>query len=213
MPKDLITVMLVDDHPVVRDGYSRLLERQPDISVVAEMDNGESAYMQYAEVNPDVVVLDINMPGIGGLETIRRLRAKDSKVKILVFTMHDSKIMVARTLEAGASGYLMKSSTTGEMIDAVRQVSSGKSYLDHELPADYKQATLADIDPITVLTKREFQVFCALAEGQSVNEIAELIFISPKTVGVHQTNLMNKLNLKNSAELTHLAIQSGIVVA
>ncbi len=213
MPKDSTTVMLVDDHPIVRDGYRKLLESQPDITVVAALDNGESACTQYATVNPDVVVLDLNMPGIGGLETIRRIRAKDAMAKILVFTMHDSKIMVSRALEAGAAGYLIKSSAAGEMIEAVRQVSSGNIYLDHHLPTDTKQATKAYNDPVEVLTKREFQIFCALAEGQSVNEIAGAISISPKTVGVHQTNLMKKLNLKNSAELAHLAIQSGIVVA
>ena len=213
MNNDSITVMLVDDHPVVRDGYSKLLANQPDITVVAELIDGESACAQYPEVNPNVVVLDLNMPGIGGLETIRRLMAKHSKVKILVFTMHDSKIMVTRALEAGAVGYLIKSSPVEEMVKAVRQVSSGKVYLDHDLPTDIKQATLADNNPVELLTKREFQVFCALAEGRSVCEIAQTISISPKTVGVHQTNIMKKLNLKNSAELTHLAIQSGIVVA
>ena len=213
MNNDSITVMLVDDHPVVRDGYSKLLANQPDITVVAELIDGESACAQYPEVNPNVVVLDLNMPGIGGLETIRRLMAKHSKVKILVFTMHDSKIMVTRALEAGAVGYLIKSSPAEEMVKAVRQVSSGKVYLDHDLPTDIKQATLADNNPVELLTKREFQVFCALAEGRSVSEIAQTISISPKTVGVHQTNIMKKLNLKNSAELTHLAIQSGIVVA
>lgn len=213
MPIDAITVMLVDDHPVVRNGYSKLLDNQPGISVVAEFDNGETACIKYHDVKPDVVILDLNMPGIGGLETIRRLMAKDTKAKILVFTMHDSKIMVTRTLEAGAVGYLMKSSSAEEMVEAVRLVNSGKIYLDHNLPADLIQPTLAANNPVELLTKREFQVFCALAEGQSVSEIAHNISISPKTVGVHQTNLMKKLNLKNAAELTRLAIQSRIIEA
>lgn len=213
MTNNPITVMLVDDHPVVRDGYSKLLSNQPDITVVAEMDDGESACAQYNAVNPNIVVLDLNMPGIGGLETIHRLRAKDPKAKILVFTMHDSKIMVTRALEAGAMGYLMKSSDAREMIEAVLQVSSGNVYLDDDLSSNTIQAARADNDPVKVLTKREFQLFCALAEGQSVSEIAQAISISPKTVGVHQTHIMKKLNLKNAAELTHLAIQSGIVVA
>ena len=213
MPTDTITVMLVDDHPVVRNGYSKLLDNQPDISVAAEFDNGEEACVNYPDVKPDVVILDLNMPGIGGLETIRRLIAKDPKAKILVFTMHDSKIMVIRTLEAGAAGYLLKSSSAEEMIEAVRQVSSGNNYFDHNLPADFKKSTSTSNNPVELLTKREFQIFCALAEGQSVSEIAKIISISPKTVGVHQTNLMKKLNLKNAAELTHLAIQSGIVEA
>ena len=213
MTNNQITVMLVDDHPVVRDGYSKLLSNQPDITVVAELDDGESACAQYNAVNPNVVVLDLNMPGIGGLETIHRLRAKDPKAKILVFTMHDSKIMVTRALEAGAMGYLMKSSDAREMIEAVLQVSSGNIYLDDDLSSSTTQAMRADNDPVKVLTKREFQLFRALAEGQSVSEIAQAVSISPKTVGVHQTNIMKKLHLKNTAELTRLAIQCEIIVA
>lgn len=203
--------MIVDDHPVVRGGYHKLLENQPDITVVAEVGDGESACEQYAAINPNVVVLDLNMPGIGGLETIRRLRAKDSKAKILVFTMHESKIMVSRALEAGAAGYLMKSSPAGEMVEAVRQVSAGKTFLNHDSPAETKQAVPSNKDPLEALTKREFQLFSALAEGQSVSDIAQLLSISPKTAGVHQTNIMNKLNLKNAAELTRLAIRCGII--
>lgn len=213
MPKDLFTVMLVDDHPVVRDGCSKLLNNQPDITVVAELDDGESACHQYNEIRPSVVVLDLNMPGIGGLETIRRLKAKDPTVKILVFTMHDSNVMVSRAFEAGALGYLLKSSHAEEMTEAVRQVYSGKMYIDHDLPANLKKSRTTANNPVELLTKREFQIFCALAEGQSVADIAHTISISPKTVGVHQTNLMKKLNLKNASELTHLAIQNGIVVA
>ena len=213
MDNDAITVMLVDDHPVVRDGYRRLLESYPGIMVVAEADDGETACTQYTEVHPDIVVLDLNMPGIGGLETIRRLRAKDSKAKILMFTMHESKVMVNRALEAGAAGYLMKSSPAEEMVEAVRQVFVGKIFLDHDLPADIQRAPLSDNDPLNILTKREYQIFCVLAEGRSVSEIAQLISISPKTVGVHQTNLMNKLKLKNAAELTRLAIRCGSIEA
>ena len=213
MDNDAITVMLVDDHPVVRDGYRRLLESYPGITVVAEADDGETACTQYAEVHPDIVVLDLNMPGIGGLETIRRLRAKDSKAKILMFTMHESKVMVNRALEAGAAGYLIKSSPAEEMVEAVRQVFVGKTFLDHDLPADIQRAPLSDNDPLNILTKREYQIFCVLAEGRSVSEIAQLISISPKTVGVHQTNLMNKLKLKNAAELTRLAIRCGSIEA
>ncbi len=213
MDNDAITVMLVDDHPVVRDGYRRLLESYPGITVVAEADDGETACTQYAKVHPDIVVLDLNMPGIGGLETIRRLRAKDSKAKILMFTMHESKVMVNRALEAGAAGYLIKSSPAGEMVEAVRQVFVGKTFLGHHLPADIQRAPLSDNDPLNILTKREYQIFCILAEGRSVSEIAQLISISPKTVGVHQTNLMNKLKLKNAAELTRLAIRCGSIEA
>jgi len=205
--------MLVDDHPVVRDGYCKLLENHQDITVVAEADNGENACVQYETINPDVVVLDLNMPGIGGLETIRRLHAKDPNVIILVFTMHDSKIMITRALEVGAKGYLMKSSSAGQMVEAIRQLFAGNTFLNNDLITDNNPLKKSDPDPLIGLTKREFQVFRALAEGSSVSDIAQLLSISPKTVGVHQTNLMKKLNLRNSAELTRMAIRCEVIEA
>ena len=126
-----IRVFLVDDHPVVRDGYRRLLENYPDIKVVAEGSSGEEACKQYTDVDPDVVVLDLNMPGIGGIETISRLRAKDPDAHILVFSMHDSRTMISRAVAAGASGYLTKSCAVAQMVDAVRIVAEGKPFLNH----------------------------------------------------------------------------------
>lgn len=208
-----IRVFLVDDHPVVRDGYRRLLDNNEDIEVVAEADSGEQACEQYARVKPDVVVMDLNMPGIGGIETISRLRARDPEAQILVFSMHDSPIMVARALEAGASGYLTKRSAAAQMIDAVQKVAAGKPFFNHHImPA--MMATQQEVaDPLKILSKREFQVFCRLAEGRSVADIAQELSISPKTVGVHQTNIMHKLELRNTAELTRLAYQAGIIKA
>ena len=206
-----IKVFLVDDHPVVRDGYRRLLENNPDIKVIAEASNGEEACTKYLEVNPDVVVLDLNMPGIGGMEAIHRLFAKDPGVRILVFSMHDSETMVTRALEAGAAGYLSKSSIAAQMVDAVREVSQGRKFLNHNLAPKVLETHLRGSDPMQVLTEREFQVFQQLAEGLSVQEIAETLCISPKTVGVHQTHIMKKLGLRNSAALTRLAIRCGVI--
>lgn len=207
----LIKVLLVDDHPVVRDGYRRLLENSPDIKVVAEAGSGEEVCKMYSEVNPDIVVLDLNMPGIGGIETMRRLFAKDPGARILVFSMHDSETMVARALEAGAAGYLSKSSVAPQMVDAVRKVSQGKMFLNHNLAPKVLETNLRGSDPLQVLTEREFQVFRQLAEGLSVQEIAATLSISPKTAGVHQTHIMKKLELRNVAELTRLAIRSGVI--
>ena len=208
-----ITVLLVDDHPVVRDGYRRLLENTPDIRVVAEANDGEEAFEKYVSTEPDVVVLDMSMPGIGGLETIRRIKSKDPKARILVFSMHDSKIMVTRAIESGAAGYLTKQSAAGQMTDAIRQVSTGKAFLDEAVVPDIVQAQLTGSDPLAKLSKREFQVFRNLAEGKPVVEIADLLSISPKTVGVHQTHIMKKLDLRNGAELTRLAIRCGVIQA
>ncbi len=206
-----ITVLLVDDHPVVRDGYRRLLERNPDIRVVGEADNGEQAYALYPKRAPTVVVLDLNLPGMGGMETIRRLVAKYPDVRILVFSMHDSPLLIQRALDAGAAGYLTKSSAADQMVEAIRCVAQGRSYLDHTLSAELMGDHAQNADPLLPLTKREFQVFCKLAEGHSVTEIANTLCISPKTVGVHQTNIMNKLDLKNAAELVRLAIRCGVI--
>jgi len=204
---EIIKVLLVDDHPVVRDGYRRLFENSEDIRVMAEAGSGEEACAVYAKQGADIVVLDINMPGIGGLETIRRLRAKDPQVRILVFSMHDSRIMIERALAAGATGYLNKSCVATQMMDAVRSMAKGKSLHNHIAVTD---ACKAD-EPLRALTRREFQVFCKLAEALTVADIAEVLSISPKTVGVHQTSIMRKLALRNPAELTHLAIISGVI--
>lgn len=209
----LISVLLVDDHPVVRDGFRRLLEQSPNIKVVAEADDGESAFERFKECTPDVVVLDLNMPGIGGLESIRRMKAYNDKVHILVFSMHANEIMIQRSLEAGAIGYLTKQGDVGQLVKAVQQVAEGKMYIDVEHITSMAQHKLADdsADPSRVLSTREFQMFKLLAEGHSVADIAHLLSISPKTVGVHHTNIMKKLELQNASQLVRLAIRCNVI--
>lgn len=206
-----IDVLLVDDHQVVRDGYRLLLENTADIQVVGEAGSGEQAYTLYEKISPDVTVLDLNMPGMGGLELMRRLLAKNPQAHILVFSMHDSQIMVQRALEAGAAGYLTKSSASSQMVEAVRQVANGKTFLCHSLAPEVVESLMANNNPVHKLSQREFQVFRSLAEGYTVAEIAATLSISPKTVGVHQTNIMKKLGLRNAAELVRLAIRSRII--
>lgn len=215
MTSDLkpIQVLLVDDHPVVRDGYRRLLENTPDIHVVAEADSGEEACRLYEQCHPNVVIMDLNMPGIGGMEAISRIRAKDPKAIILVFSMHDSNTMVMRVLEAGAAGYISKSSAASQMVEAVTQVANGKSFIDQAMVMDIVQTRVDSHDPLKKLTQREYQIFINLAEGKPVAEIAEELSISPKTAGVHYTNIMKKLELRNAAELTRLAIRCSVIEA
>jgi two-component system invasion response regulator UvrY len=208
---DKIGVLLVDDHPVVRDGYRRLLHTTQDISVVAEAGSGEEACARYFEMHPDVVVMDLSMPGLGGLESMRRILDRDPEARILVFSMHESPLMLTRALEAGAAGYLTKSSAATEMIDAVRSVAQGSAFVSHDLVPELVSARRHSPDPLQRLTPREFQVFLRLAQGQTVSEIARVLNISPKTAGVHQTNLMKKLELHNVSELTRLAIRSGVM--
>lgn len=205
--------MLIDDHPVVRDGYARLLENTPDIRVVGEADNGEMGCELYPECQPDVVILDLSMPGIGGLETLHRIRAKDPTAQVLVFSMHDSETLILRAMEAGAAGYLTKQSGVEQMVEAVRQVAQGKLFIDPKHFPDLMRQRLKPSDPLQELSPREFQLFRLLAEGHSVVEIAETLSLSPKTVGVHHTNILKKLRLHNAAQLTRLAIRYGVIQA
>jgi two-component system, NarL family, invasion response regulator UvrY len=208
-----ISVLLVDDHPVVRDGYRRMLENTPEIRVVADAADGETACASYAEIKPDVVILDLSMPGIGGLETIRRLKALDSSARILAFTMHDNETMILRAMKAGATGYLTKASGMGQMVEAVRKVAQWKPYIDSAHVTDLVRNVIAGIStgPLQTLSTREFELFRRFAEGDSAADIAAALNISPKTVGVHHANIMKKLGLQNAAQLVRLAIRCGVI--
>lgn len=212
--KKTITILLIDDHPVVRTGYRRLLENTPDMRVVAEAEDGETGYQLYFEHQPDVTILDLNMPGIGGLETIRRIKAKNPAACILVFSMLNNATMAQHSLKAGALGFISKQSGIGEMIQAIRQVNAGKIYIESELAAMLAvNATRKDTcdNPLDMLTKREFQIFKLIVEGNSNAQIAEKLTISPKTVGVHHVNLMRKLQLQNTTQLVRMAIDHDII--
>jgi len=209
-----ISILLIDDHPVVRTGYRRLLESTEDIIVVAEAENGATGYQLWQEHKPDVIILDLNMPGICGFETIHRMISKDPTVRILVFSMLNNVTMVHRALKAGAIGFISKQSGIGEMIHAVRQVSMGKKYIESELAtAVAMHATRKENseNPFDLLTKREFQIVKLIVEGNSNSEIAEKISISPKTVSVHYLNLMRKLDLQNTTQLIRLALNHNII--
>ncbi|AEJ01984.1 two component transcriptional regulator, LuxR family [Nitrosomonas sp. Is79A3] len=209
-----ISILLIDDHPVVRTGYRRLLENTPNMHVVAEAENGEKGSQLYVEHRPDVTILDLNMPGIGGLETIRRIKAYNPDASILVFSMLNNVTMAQRSLKAGALGFISKQSGIGEMVQAVRQVNSGKIYIESELAAILAvNATHENTceNPLEMLTKREFQIFKLLAEGNSCVQIAEKLTISPKTVSVHHANLMRKLQLENTTQLIRIAIDQNVI--
>jgi two-component system invasion response regulator UvrY len=207
-----IGVMLVDDHAVVRMGFRLLLEGAPDIKVVAEADSGEEAIRRFAEVKPDVVVMDISMPGIGGLEAIDRILAKDAAAKILVLSAHEDVMHARRVLKAGASGYLTKRSAPEALIQAIRQVHNGKAFLEPEIAQQLAVQQLSkNRNPLDALSEKEFKVFLALARGQSVQDIAEVMSLSPRTVGTHLYNIKQKLGASNSAELAIIAIRAGLI--
>jgi two-component system, NarL family, invasion response regulator UvrY len=207
-----INVMLVDDHAVVRMGFKMLLESASDIKVIAEAENGEAAIKAYVEHKPNIVVMDITMPGMGGLEAIERILAKDSAARILVLSAHEDSVHPKRVLNAGAMGYLTKRSAAEELIKAIRQVAGGKKYIEAGVAQQMAiQQLSGDQSPVDVLSEREFEVFMSLAKGKTTNEIAESLFLSPRTVGTHLYNIKQKLNANNSAEIALIAMRSGLL--
>jgi len=207
-----INVMLVDDHAVVRMGFRLLLQGTSDIRVVAEASSGEEAVRSYGELRPDVVVMDISMPGIGGLEAIGRILAREPQARILVLSAHEDIMHARRVLKAGAVGYLTKRSAAEELIHAIRQVSQGRTYLE---PGIAQQLAVQQLggqkSPVEMLSEKEFKVFLALAKGESVQEIADIMSLSPRTIGTHLYNIKQKLGASNSAELAIIAIRSGLM--
>ncbi|MFM9834522.1 MAG: response regulator [Methylophilaceae bacterium] len=207
-----INVMLVDDHAVVRMGFKMLLESANDIKVIAEAENGEVGIKNYVEHKPDVVVMDITMPGMGGMEAIERILAKDSNAKILVLSAHEDSVHPKRVLNAGAMGYLTKRSAAEELIKAIRTVAGGKKYIEASVAQQMAiQQLSGEQNPVDVLSEREFEVFMSLAKGKTTNEIAETLFLSPRTVGTHLYNIKQKLNANNSAEIALIAMRSGLI--
>lgn len=207
-----INVMLVDDHAVVRMGFKMLLEMSADIKVVAEAENGEQAIKLFTEHKPDVIVMDITMPGIGGMEAIERIKARDDNAKILVLSAHEDSVHPKRVLNAGAMGYLTKRSAAEELIKAIRTVATGKRYLEASVAQQMAiQQLSGETNPVDVLSEREFEVFMSLAKGKTTNEIAETLCLSPRTVGTHLYNIKQKLNANNSAEIALIAMRSGLI--
>ena len=204
--------MLVDDHAVVRTGFRLLLQAFADIEVVAEADSGEAACQMYESVAPDVVVMDIAMAGMGGIEAIKRLVAKDARARILALSAHEDTSHPRRALQAGALGYLSKRSAPEVLIDAIRAIARGQRYLDAQIAQRMAvQAIHGDNGPMEKLSPREFEVFVQLARGQSVAQISEALTLSSSTVGTHLYNIKQKLGLVNQAEMTLLAVRHGLI--
>jgi two-component system, NarL family, invasion response regulator UvrY len=205
-----IAVMLVDDHAVVRMGFRLLIEAAPDMRVVAEAESGEDAVRRIEEARADVVILDISMPGIGGLEAVHRILARAPQARILVLSAHEDAMHARRVLKAGAAGYLTKRSAAEALIEAIRAVFQGRSFLEPQIARQLElQQALAD--PLERLSEKEFKVFLALAGGQSVQDIAAVMSLSPSTVGTHLYNIKQKLGAANSAELALIAMRAGLL--
>lgn len=207
----MIRVLIADDHPVVRSGYQRLLEQSGDIRVVADAGDGQAAYTAWVAHEPDVMVTDLSMPS-GGMDLIRRVCQRSDRARVLVFSMHDSAMLVRRALEAGARGYIPKSSSPENLVDGVRTLHAGRRYLAPELPAELLQREpLDEAQRLAALSAREFEVFRLLAQGQSAAECATALKLSTKTVSNHQSAIKDKLGVATSAALVHLAIRHRVI--
>lgn len=208
-------ILIADDHILVREGISRILEEQPDFSVVAQAENGQDAVARVEELAPDIALLEVSMPRLSGVEAIRRIRKAGGPTRCVAVTRNDSHRCVAQALEAGASGYLLKSASPNELIDAVRAVRSGKSYLS---PAIANCVVEAITNPngfpaskVSMLTDREREVLQLIAEGLTSKEIAADLGVSLKTIETHRSNLMGKLNIRKASKLVRVAIHEGLV--
>jgi two-component system, NarL family, invasion response regulator UvrY len=207
----MIRVMLVDDHALVRMGF-RMLLANAGVEVVAEFDTGEQACAEYAKLRPDVVVMDLSMPGMGGLEAVRRLVAQDDKVRILALSAHEDTAHPRRVLRAGALGYLAKRSAPEALLAAITAVAAREPYIDTLTARALAVAQVkGDTSPAEALSEREFSVFIQLARGHSVARIAEHLNLSPSTVGTHLFNIKRKLVASNQSELTLIALQWGLL--
>jgi two-component system invasion response regulator UvrY len=208
-----IRVLLADDHAIVRLGFRLLLEGA-GATVVGEADSGESAIRGYNELLPDVLVMDVSMPGIGGLTALERLRVAHPAARVLMLSAHNDAVVPVRALRLGARGYLCKRAAPNEFLRAVSRVAADQRYLDPELAQEVALAQLSgSASPLDTLTEKELAVFMQLAQGRSVNHIAEDFFLSPSTVGTHLYHIKQKLNLQNAAEMALYAMRSGLIEA
>jgi DNA-binding NarL/FixJ family response regulator len=213
----MTSILLADDHQVVREALRLLLETQPDFQVVAETGDGLDAVSLTENHKPDILIVDMMMPGLSGLEVVRRARSLVPAVKVIVLSMHDTEGYVVESLKAGAAGYVLKKSSSQELIFAIRQALAGNLYLSPSLNERAIQAYMqrssdsrAD-DPFDSLTDREREVFQLAAEGLNNPQIAEKLSLSARTVEMHRGNLMKKLGLKSQTELVKYAVKRGIV--
>ena len=205
------TVLLVDDHSVVRAGYRRLLEISGGITVVGEAGNATDAYHVFCSLMPDVVVMDIALPGVSGIEGLRRILAHEPKARVLIFSMYEDAIFARRALEAGAAGYLTKAAAPRVLVDAVAAVAAGRRFLSPDIAQTLALQPLKSEQAANVLSAREFEVLKLFADGLAPNEIAQQLGLNPKTVANHQSSIRQKLGVETGAQLLRSAIRLGLV--
>ncbi len=206
------TIVLIDDHAVVRAGVRRLLEQESLFEVIGEAESGEKAYQVFGELKPDVMVMDLSMPGMGGLEAIRRILMRHEKAKILVLSMHEDLSFANQALKLGAKGYLTKNTLADDLVKSIQTVSKGDIFLSDEIAKKMAMQSISgNQDPIHELSAREFEIFRLLAEGLDIDAIASTLNISSKTVSNYQTMIKQKLNINSPVELIRYAIKAGVI--
>ncbi len=209
----MIRVLICDDHAIVRQGLRQIIDEQHDMNTVAEAGGYPEVMKQLREHEADLLLLDVSMPGKNGIEILKLVKKEFPKLVVLVLSMYPEDQYAVRAIRAGASGYLTKQSAADQLITAIRQVSAGRKYITPELAQALANTLGRDADamPHETLSDREFQTLCLIAAGKTLSQIAEELSLSAKTVSVYRARLLEKMGLKNNAELTHYALKHGLV--
>lgn len=209
----MIKILIADDHAIVREGLKQILSESPDLVVVAEASTGQEVLEKIGKNDLDLVVLDIAMPGRGGLDILKEIKSQRPKLSVLMLSMYPEEQYAVRVLKSGASGYLTKESAPDELVKAIRQISQGKKYISPSLAE--KLAIDLEISPDRpaheTLSDREYQVMCMIASGKTLREIADRLSLSIKTISTYRSRILEKTNMKTNAELTHYAIKNKLV--
>ena len=209
----MIRIVLADDHTIVREGLKQLLGANEGFEVVGEARDGHEALKAVRDLDFDLLLLDMSMPGKSGIELIKQVRAEKPKLRILVLSMHEERQYAIRAIRAGASGYLTKESASRQLVEAIRKVASGGAFISAEVAEQLALGAMPDAKGAAheTLSDREFQVFRMIAEGKSVSDIAERLHLSSKTVSTHKANIMQKMGLETTGELIRYALAHGLV--
>jgi len=208
----MIRIVLADDHPIVREGLKQVLSTAADLAVVGEAQNGQEVLQRVRELDFDVLLLDMSMPGKSGIELIKQVRAEKPRLRVLVLSMHQEQQYAVRAIKAGASGYLTKESASAQLVSAIRKVAGGGAFITDAVAQQLALGAMpqADGPPHSALSDREYQVFKLLVAGKTVSGIAEQLNLSVKTVSTHKARIMQKMSISNPAELIRYALQHGL---